>query len=800
MHSTVTDNEATIFVIMGATGDLSAKKIIPSLFHLYENGRLPSRFRVIGVSRGDLTDAAYRAKVSGMLRTHNKNISSHRKLRAFLELFTYSRGFFEKPADYDTLARSLGVVDKAWRVCTNKIFFLAVPPSFYELILTNLANSGLTKACSPEEGWTRVLIEKPFGKDATTARKLESLLSKLFKEIQIYRIDHYLAKEMIQNVLTFRFSNKLFENIWHNGFVEKIIVRLHETIGVEKRGSFYDALGTLRDVGQNHMLQMLSLVTMEQPQTFDAASIRDKRIEILKQLHVASEKDAARSSVRAQYKGYRGIEGVAAHSQTETFFRITGSIDAERWRGVPIVLESGKRMPEARKEIQLIFKHKEPCLCPPGSPMHAQDTITFMLAPEEGMRIDFLSKKPGLDYMLEKRAFHFPLRDEHDPSPYVEEYEKILFDAIKGDQTLFVNTREVHAQWRFTDPYLSAWRKKLTPLKTYTPDSNEIMNILDRTDSWSSIRALRREIGIIGLGKMGHNIALRLNGKGWTVHGYNRSPGAIKALIKEGVHGAFSVRELTSKLSTPRLIWLMVPADKAVDDVIFGKEGIVHFLQKGDVIVDGGNSYYKDTIRRYKKLKRRGIHFIDVGVSGGPRGALEGPSLMAGGDASSVRRIEPLLQELALDGGYLYCGSPGAGHFVKMVHNGIEYGMMQALAEGFTILKKSSYRLDLRKVAAVYNRGSVIESRLVGWLQTALQEYGSDLKKVTSTIAATGEGEWTVKTAHSMRVKAKVLDESLKFRKLSIQHPSYTGKILSALRGQFGGHDTSSRLRQKKSK
>ncbi|MDO8584736.1 MAG: decarboxylating 6-phosphogluconate dehydrogenase [bacterium] len=298
----------------------------------------------------------------------------------------------------------------------------------------------------------------------------------------------------------------------------------------------------------------------------------------------------------------------------------------------------------------------------------------------------------------------------------------------------------------------------------------------------------KKELGIVGLGKMGANIARRLVGRGWSVVGVDQ-PEVLERLKGEGIVGAATLEDLVKKLASPRVIWLMVPAGDVVDEVIFGKEGLLKFLSKGDIIVDGGNSYFADTVARYKKVtKRGGIDFIDVGVSGGPGGALAGACIMVGGKEAVFKKIEPLIKDMAREGSYQFFEGAGAGHFVKMVHNGIEYGMMQSLAEGFEILKKSKYKLDLTRVTDIYNHGSVIESRLTGWLYGAFKAHGEDLKEISGTVGHTGEGAWTVKTAKQMKLKAKVIEEALKFRVNSAKHPSYAGKVLSALREQFGGH------------
>jgi len=287
---------------------------------------------------------------------------------------------------------------------------------------------------------------------------------------------------------------------------------------------------------------------------------------------------------------------------------------------------------------------------------------------------------------------------------------------------------------------------------------------------------MTKQIGYIGLGKMGMSMVARLNQKGWRVETYDVN----------GKGSAQSVEQLVAALSAPRTIWIMVPAGKPVDAVI---NKLLPHLAKGDVVVDGGNSFYQDSMRRGKKLAQRGISFLDVGVSGGPGTVRLGkPALMIGGEKKVFEKLKPVFQDLTRRESFRYMGKSGAGHFVKMVHNGIEYGMMQALAEGFSLMKKAPFGLDLQEVARVYNNGSVIQSRLVGWLEAGFAKYGRDLKEASGRVQHTGEGEWTVKEAKKFGVPVPAIKAAFDFRVRSAKKPSYTGKILTMLRNQFGGH------------
>ena len=398
----------TIFVIFGATGDLVRRKIVPALWHLFTEEKLHPAFTIIGFSRRDLTQDAFREYIGAMLRDYRKGEVLRDDSR-FLDLFTYVRGLFDTKEAYIRLQSAIEAIERRYGTCANK---------------------------------------------------------------------HYLAKEMIQNILAFRFSNNLFEKNWSSETIERIDIRVRERLGVEERGGFYDGVGALRDVGQNHLLQMLALITMERPESFDASALRRRRAEILQTLVVPASLEnssltgPARAEIlsagmRAQYDGYRAIRGVAPDSQTETYFRINAALAAPRWKGVPVMLESGKRLGVERKEIVITFRHPLPCLCPSGAAEHFKNRIVISLEPEEKIAIHFWSKKPGFAYALEERTLAFMFREAVWKSQYVEEYKKLLLDCITGDQTLFVSTEEVKAMWRFIDPVSDAWREGASPLLTY---------------------------------------------------------------------------------------------------------------------------------------------------------------------------------------------------------------------------------------------------------------------------------------------------------------------------------------------
>lgn len=303
---------------------------------------------------------------------------------------------------------------------------------------------------------------------------------------------------------------------------------------------------------------------------------------------------------------------------------------------------------------------------------------------------------------------------------------------------------------------------------------------------------MRKQIGLIGLGKMGYGLALNLKDKGWDVIVYNRTISKVEDIQKEGVRGARSLKELVDALDGPRVIWTMLTAGEATISTLFEAGGLKELLSEGDIVIEGGNSKFYEDESNAKQLAEKGIKYIDVGVSGGPSGARNGACLMIGGERQTFEYLEELFKDLSKAKAYKFFEGYGAGHFVKMVHNGIEYGMMQSIAEGFNLMKNSNYKLNLIEVADIYNNGSVIESRLIGWLKSGFEKYGEELDEVSGTVNALGEGLWTVETAKSRNLEVKVIEESVRFRDESKLNPSYTGKILSALRNMFGGHSVDS--------
>lgn len=401
-------------------------------------------------------------------------------VKHFLDHVVYEQGFFDTMPAYERLYDRLEAIDERWGQCSNKLFHLSVPPSLYEVILTHLSKSKLTIPCDDATGWTRVLIEKPFGSDLVMAESLDKLLGSLFHESQIFRIDHYLAKEALQNILAFRFTNPIFEPMWNRQYIDKVHIKLFEKGGMEGRGAFYDKIGALRDVGQNHMLQMLSIIAMDKPKSFSSQAIRSKRASVMKSLQKVRPDDLKKFTARAQYEGYKDESGVQPKSDTETYFRVVARINSTRWKGVPFYLESGKELTESKTEIDIYFKEPKKWGLATLRGNDATDRslapspniLTFRIQPEECIKIRFFVKTPGHGFEVEPKTLKFKYSDVPTFSNLPSDYEKLIHDAFEGDQTLFASTDEIMASWRYISSVHDKWKD--VPLLKYERGVREI--------------------------------------------------------------------------------------------------------------------------------------------------------------------------------------------------------------------------------------------------------------------------------------------------------------------------------------
>ncbi len=422
----------TIFFIFGITGDLARSKLLPALYRLYNGGLLPKKFHIVGFGRRNWNKTQFEEFIKDL------KLGSKKEMQKFLTFLTYHEGNFDSRGDYLSALSVVRKIDDSFGQCSNKLFYLAVPPVFYKTILINLHASKISEACGGKLGWSRILIEKPFGHNLDTARSLNLLLGKLFKEDQIYRIDHYLAKETLQNIVAFRMDNPVFEEIWNKDYIDNVEIKFYEEKNVSQRGAFYDEVGALRDVGQNHMLQMLSLIAMARPKKNDAATLHALRGNIVDSLVPISDKKLHQHVARGQYVGYLKESGVDKKSKTETYFKIKALLSLPQWKGVPFYLESGKALHTSEVLMKVHFKGE------------TKNFMTFHVQPKVSIELHLKGKNIKFKFKNNGRS---------------DAYEKILLDCISGDRTLFASTKEVESAWKFIMPIIKKWHK--LPLHTY---------------------------------------------------------------------------------------------------------------------------------------------------------------------------------------------------------------------------------------------------------------------------------------------------------------------------------------------
>ena len=456
--------EPFAFVIFGASGDLSRRKLVPALNHLAALGCLPERYAVVGTSRTEMTDEEFRGVVREAVEEHGRQEASEPPSdgSGLLPFVYYQPGDTTRIESVKALAQRLHQLDEQLGLGRNRLLYLAVAPELVRGIVDALHESGMLD--SGAHSWVRVVIEKPFGRDLTSAQELNRAVKRVLYENQIFRIDHYLGKETVQNILAFRFANSIFEPIFNRNHVHHIRITVAEAIGMEgRRGAYYDTAGGLRDIVQNHALQLLCLTTMEPPASFESEAIRDEKVKVLRSLHAMSVDEVRAQTVRGQYRGYRSEEGVRPDSNTETYVAIRTTIDNWRWSGVPILIETGKRMPERLTEIEIefnqppLFLFREFAECRPNP-----NTLTMRIQPNEGISLSFACKKPGTRFEVEDVKMDFSYRTSFEErSP--EAYERLLLDALRGDASLFTRSDEVEMAWRFASAILEGWAKLPDP-------------------------------------------------------------------------------------------------------------------------------------------------------------------------------------------------------------------------------------------------------------------------------------------------------------------------------------------------
>jgi len=464
------------FVLFGATGDLCARKLLPALYQLVKQGLTPQEFYVLGVARREKSDEQWREEMRHAVAEHSRDgqlddeVWSH-----FSQRLGYHVGNFDDDAAYARLATRLDAIDEQYGTANNRLFYLAVTPEYFTIIPTALARQNLLD--EPGEAWVRVVVEKPFGTDLESARALSSHLRALLHERQIYRIDHYLGKETVQNILTLRFGNAIFEPLWNRRYIESVQITVAETVGMEgRRGPFYEEAGAIRDMVQNHMMQLLSLVAMEPPAAWGAEAIRAEKAKVLQALQPWTPEQVAKHVVRAQYSagfhagepalGYLDEEGVAPDSVTETYVAMRLGLQTWRWSGVPFYLRTGKRLPKRVTEIAVEFRQPPLALFQQPEDQTA-NTLVLRIQPDEGLSLSFLSKVPGMRMLRRQVKMDFNYGSSFGTvSP--EAYERLVLDAMMGDSTLFTREDEVEHAWRFVSSILDGWQaSEATQLPQY---------------------------------------------------------------------------------------------------------------------------------------------------------------------------------------------------------------------------------------------------------------------------------------------------------------------------------------------
>ncbi|QSR84265.1 glucose-6-phosphate dehydrogenase [Methylacidimicrobium sp. B4] len=469
----------TAVVIFGASGDLTHRKILPALYHLQKNGHLPEGMAIVGFARREQSEEQFREGLRQSLEDYSHTQPIDNAVWSALEPHIYyQKGDMSNPEDYSQLAERLRTLPEASAFGQNHLFYLATAPNFFPVVAENLGKAGL-HAREGVDRYRRLIVEKPFGTDLPSARALNETLHKVFPEHCIFRIDHYLGKENVQNLLYFRFGNSIFEPLWDRRYIDHVQITVSETQTIGTRGGYYDMAGASRDMLQNHLMQLFTLIAMEPPASLEAESIRDEKVKVLRSVPTPSSEEVLRNSVRAQYgpgilggktvRPYREEDRVSRRSLTETYVCLRLEIDNWRWSGVPFYLRTGKALSHQYTEICIVF-HRPPCVLFAHSLKHiARNWLKIRIQPSEGIHMLFNTKVPAQPMIEEARMDFYYRRQDH---YFPEAYERLLLDALIGESTLFTRSDEVEQAWRIVDAVEEAWQQEeLDRLPLYAPGS-----------------------------------------------------------------------------------------------------------------------------------------------------------------------------------------------------------------------------------------------------------------------------------------------------------------------------------------